>query len=31
MKLGKKALSGSLDSYDRLDYIDETEQTYMKK
>ncbi|WP_347560183.1 AI-2E family transporter [Clostridium sp. AM33-3] len=30
-KLGKKALSGSLDSYDRLDYIDETEQTYMKK
>ena len=30
-KLGKKALSDSLDSYDRLDYIDETEQTYMKK
>ena len=30
-KLWKKALSGSLDSYDRLDYIDETEQTYMKK
>ena len=29
-KLGKKALSDSLDSYDRLDYIDETEQTYMK-
>lgn len=30
-KLGKKALSDSLDSYDRLDYIDETKQTYMKK
>lgn len=30
-KLGKKALSDSLDSYDRMDYIDETEQTYMKK
>ena len=30
-KLGKKALSDSLDSYDRLDYIDETEQTYIKK
>ena len=30
-KLGKKALSDSLDSYDRLDYIDEAEQTYMKK
>ena len=30
-KLGKKALSDSLDSYDRLDSIDETEQTYMKK
>ena len=30
-KLGQKALSDSVDSYDRLDYIDETEQTYMKK
>ena len=30
-RLGKKALSGNLNEYDRLNYIDETEQTYMKK
>ena len=30
-RLGKKALSGNLDEYDRLNYIDETEQTYIKK
>ena len=29
--LGKKALSGNLNEYDRLNYIDETEQTYIKK
>ena len=30
-RLGKKALSGNLNEYDRLNYIDETEQTYIKK
>ena len=30
-RLGKKALSGNIDEYDRLNYIDETEQTYIKK
>ena len=29
-RLGKKALSGNLNEYDRLNYIDETEQTYIK-
>ena len=30
-RLGKKALSGNLNEYDRLNYIAETEQTYIKK
>ena len=30
-RLAKKALSGNLNEYDRLNYIDETEQTYIKK
>ena len=30
-RLGKKALSGNIDEYDRMNYIDETEQTYIKK
>ena len=30
-RLGKKALSGNLNEYDRLNYIDETEQTYIQK
>ena len=30
-RLGKKALSGNLNEYDRLNYIDETEQAYIKK
>ena len=30
-RLEKKALSGNLNEYDRLNYIDETEQTYIKK
>ncbi len=30
-RLGKKALSGNIDEYGSLNYIDETEQTYIKK
>ena len=30
-RFGKMALSGNLNEYDRLNYIDETEQTYIKK
>lgn len=30
-RLGKKALSGDIGEYDKLNYIDETEQTYIKK
>lgn len=30
-RLGKKALSGNIDEYGGLNYIDETEQTYIKK
>lgn len=30
-RLGKKALSGNITKYDRLNYIDEAEQTYIKK